>query len=108
MNENQTIQSESTPTLITPSKSTRARKAALLLAGLAIVGMGATTVACSRGADKPAETPAPPASVAPSEKAVRTNVTRGPDAAVPPVQGGGNAAVPCGFGPQGGQGCSNR
>ena len=66
MNENQTIQSKSTPTQTTQSKSTRARKAALLLAGLAIVGMGATTVACSRGADKPAETPAPPASVAPT------------------------------------------
>ena len=50
---------------------------------------------------------APPASVAPTEKAVRTNVTRGPDAAAPPAHGG-NAAVPCGFGPQGGQGCSNR
>lgn len=100
MNENQTTQSQTTR-----SKSTRARKAALLLAGLAIVGMGATTVACSRGGDKPAETPAPPASVAPTEKAVRTNVTRGPDAAVPPV--GGNAAVPCGFGPQGGAPCSN-
>lgn len=89
----------------TRSQSTRARKAALLLGALAVVGMGATTVACSPRADKPAETPTPPASVAPSEKAVRTNVTRGPDAAVPPV--GGNAAVPCGFGPQGGAPCSN-
>lgn len=103
MNENQTTQIQSGST-----RNTRARTAALLLGALAIVGMGATTVACSPRADKPAETPAPPASVAPSEKAVRTNVTRGPDAAVPPVQGGGNAAVPCGFGPQGGQGCSNR
>ena len=97
--------SESTQNQSGRTPSTRARKAALLLGALAIVGMGATTVACSTRADKPAETPAPPASVAPSEKAVRTNVTRGPDAAVPPV--GGNAAVPCGFGPQGGAPCSN-
>jgi hypothetical protein len=103
MNKNESTQNQSGRT-----QSTRTRKAALLLGALAIVGMGATTVACSPRADKPADTPAPPASVAPTEKAVRTNVTRAPDAAAPPVNAGGNAAVPCGFGPRGGQGCSNR
>ena len=82
------------------------RRAALLLSALAMVCMGSVTVACSPRTEKPAEpsvtTPGPEAT--PTEKGIRTNVTRAPMSVAPPV--GGNAAVPCGFGPAGGAPCS--
>jgi len=84
------------------------RKSALLLSLLAIVGMGSVTVACSPRHEKPAESSVPAPSTDPSEtppeKNVRTNVTRTPMSAVPP--GGGNPAIPCGFGPAGGGPCT--
>ncbi|MCW1958243.1 MAG: hypothetical protein KIH64_006810 [Mycobacterium sp.] len=61
------------------------QKIALLFAAAAIVGMGSVTVACSPRSEKPVEsTPAPSVSVEPTEKKVRTNVTR------PPIIGGGS------------------
>jgi len=83
------------------------RKSALLLSPLAIVGMGSVTVACSPRHEKPAETTVPAStdpSGTPPEKSIRTNVTRTPMSAVPP--GGGNPAIPCGFGPAGGGPCT--
>ena len=84
------------------------RRSALLLSALAIVGMGSVTVACSPRNEKPAEpsatTPSTDPSGTPTEKNVRTNVTRTPMSAVPP--GGGNPAIPCGFGPAGGGPCT--
>ncbi len=83
------------------------RKAALVLGALALIGMGGLTVACSPQPEKPAETSTTQPSASPTEKALRTNVTRAPAAAVPGTAGGGNAAVPCGFGPAGGAPCGN-
>ena len=90
---------------------TTIRRTSLWLSAVAILGMGSVTVACSPRTEKPAETP--PSSTAepspgtaepsPTEKGVRTNVTRAPDAVSP---GGGNPAVPCGFGPAGGAPCT--
>ena len=90
--------------------STR-RKIALGLSALAIVGMGSITAACSPRTEKPAEpsnsAPSGPSAV-PTDKNVRTNVTRAPMSVAPPVGGGGgNPAKPCGFGPQGGAPCGN-
>jgi hypothetical protein len=86
------------------------RRTSLWLSALAILGMGWGTVACSPRSEKPAETSVTPsqssASPSPSEKSVRTNVTRSPMSAVPP--GVGNGAVPCGFGPAGGGPCTRR
>ena len=83
------------------------RRIALVLAALALIAMGALTVSCGSRNDKPAETPAP-SSVSPTEKGLRTNVTRAPISAAPQGGGGsGNAAVPCGFGPSGGAMCGN-
>ena len=84
------------------------RRISLWLSALAVLGMGSVTSACSPRTEKPAETPpsqsgAPPS---PTEKSIRTNVTRSPMSAVPP--GGGNGAVPCGFGPAGGGPCTRR
>jgi hypothetical protein len=83
------------------------RRYALVLSALAIVGMGSVT-ACSPRHEKPAEpsvtTPSTGPSGTPTEKNVRTNVTRTPMSAVPP--GAGNPAVPCGFGPAGGGPCT--
>ena len=83
------------------------RRSALLLSALAIVSMGSVT-ACSPRNEKPAEpsatTPSTDPSGTPTEKNVRTNVTRTPMSAVPP--GGGNPAIPCGFGPAGGGPCT--
>jgi hypothetical protein len=88
---------------------TRSRRISIALSALAVVGMGTATVACSPRNEKPAETsvntPAP--SATPTEKGMRTNVTRSPMAAVPPGGAGGNGAVPCGFGPAGGGPCGN-
>ena len=85
------------------------RKSALLLSALAIVGMGSVTVACSPRNEKPAEpsvtAPSTDTSGTPTEKNVRTNVTRTPMSAVPPG-GGANPAIPCGFGPDGGGPCT--
>jgi hypothetical protein len=50
------------------------RNCSLLLASLAV---GASAVACSPRTEQPAETTTAPA-VSPSEKAVRTNVTKSP------------------------------
>ena len=86
----------------------RRRKIALLLGALAIAGMGAVTVSCSSPSeqqDKPTETSVTTPSMSPTEKNVRTNVTRTPGAAAPPAHG--NPAVPCGFGPAGGAPCGN-
>jgi hypothetical protein len=89
--------------------SRKLRKSALLLGALAIVGMGSVTVACSPRTEQPADTsvttPATDPSGTPTEKNVRTNVTRTPMSAVPPG-GGGNPAIPCGFGPAGGGPCT--
>lgn len=85
--------------------NTARRKAAVLIGTLALIGMGGVTAACSPAPEKPAETSVTKPAVSPTEKAVRTNVTRAPSVAVP--QGGGNAAVPCGFGPAGGAPCGN-
>jgi len=86
------------------------RRIALGLGALAIAGMAATTVACTPRHDGPGQSgPATGApNVTPTEKAMRTNVTRTPQVAAPP-QGVvlGNAAVPCGFGPRGGGPCAN-
>lgn len=82
------------------------RRTALLLSALAVISMGGVTVACSPRSEKPAETVKVP-ETAPTEKSVRTNVTRSPMVAVPPGSGSGNAAVPCGFGPAGGAPCGN-
>lgn len=86
------------------------RRMALGISALAILGMGSVTVACSPRTEKPAETSVTPspssAPLSPTEKGIRTNVTRSPMSAVPP--GGGNPAVPCGFGPAGGGPCTNR
>ena len=86
------------------------RKAAMLLGALAVIGMGGVTVACS-----PAPQDAPPAgvtttspTVSTTEKAMQTNVTRAPMSAAPAAGGGGNAAVPCGYGPGGGARCGVR
>lgn len=90
-------------------QGTTIRRTALWVSAFAVLGMGSVTVACSSRPEKPAETsPAPSQTNAPStsEKAVRTNVTRSPISAVSPG-GGGNPAVPCGFGPSGGSGCSS-
>lgn len=89
--------------------ATTVRRIAAGASVLAILGMGSLTAACSPRTEKPAETPQPGQSSAtpsPTEKNVRTNVTRSPISAVPP--GGGNPAVPCGFGPAGGGPCTNR
>lgn len=86
---------------------TAKRKIALGLSALAIIGMGSITVACSPRTEKPAETSVPSPSATPTEKGMRTNVTRAPASAVSPGGAGGNPAVPCGFGPQGGGPCSN-
>lgn len=83
------------------------RKATLVLSALAVIGMGGMTVACSPQPEKPAETSVTQPTASPTEKAVRTNVTRAPSAAVPGTAGGGNPAVPCGFGPAGGAPCGN-
>ena len=85
------------------------RRMSLLLSALAVIAMGTATVACSSRNEKPAETGVntPPPSASPTEKGLRTNVTRTPMAVVPPGVGGGNPAVPCGFGPAGGGPCGN-
>ena len=86
----------------------RRRKVALLLGALAIVGMGAVTVSCSSTSEeqeKPTESSV--TNPSPTEKNLRTNVTRAPGAVAPPGSGHGNAAVPCGFGPAGGAPCGN-
>lgn len=85
------------------------RKISLMLAAMAIAAMGGATVACSPRSEKPAETNAP-SPVEPTDKSVRTNVTRAPMSVSPNGGGGagvrgGNAAVPCGFGPSGGAPC---
>ena len=86
------------------------RRSALLLSALAIVSMGSVTVSCSPRHEKPADTsgttPSTSPSGTPTEKNIRTNVTRTPMSAVPPGGGGGNPAVPCGFGPAGGLPCT--
>jgi hypothetical protein len=76
----------------------------LWLSALAVLGMGSVTVACSRP-EKPAETPPSQSGTpsSPTEKGIRTNVTRSPMSVAPP---GGNGAVPCGFGPAGGGPCT--
>lgn len=84
------------------------RRASLLLSALAVIGMGTATVACSPRSEKPAETTSTTQpSASPTEKGMRTNVTRTPMAVTPPGAGGGNPAVPCGFGPSGGLQCGN-
>lgn len=91
-------------------KATTVKRVSLLIGAAAVIGMGGITAGCSPKGEKPAETntPSPTASVSPTEKGVRTNVTRSPMVATPGGGQGGNAAVPCGFGPQGGAPCSNR
>lgn len=82
------------------------RRMSLWLSALALIAMGSLTVSCSSRTDEPVETPSPSQSTvepSPTQKAVRTNVTRAPDAVSP---GGGNPAVPCGFGPAGGAPCT--
>ena len=85
------------------------RRISLLLSALAVIGMGTATVACSPRTEKPAGTSvtnsAP--SAIPTEKGLSTNVTRAPMSVAPQGAGGGNPAVPCGFGPAGGGPCGN-
>ena len=86
------------------------KRIALAVAAVAIAAMGGMTVACSPRSDKPAETNSPSSEVSPTNKNVRTNVTRAPMPVSPGVGGGGgggggNAAGPCGFGPSGGAPC---
>lgn len=71
--------------------------------------MGTITVACTPRTEQPAqpsETSATDLNVAPTEKGLRTNVTRSPMSAAPPVHAGGSA--PCGFGSAGGGPCHHR
>lgn len=87
----------------------------MLLSALAIIGMGTMSVACSPRTEKPSDAPnsntgnpstgSPSANPEPTEKGMRTNVTRSPMSVAP--NGGGNPAVPCGFGPAGGGPCGN-
>lgn len=91
-------------------RRTTLRKVSVILGVAAVIGMGGVTVACSPRSEQPAETTGTN-SPAPTEKGLRTNVTRSPIVATPGGGvggGGGNAAVPCGFGPSGGAPCSNR
>lgn len=89
----------------------KTRIVTLCISGLALITMASTTSGCSSRNEKPAETsvaPSPRSSSAtptPTEKIVQTNVTR-PPMSVSPGHGG-NPAVPCGFGPQGGLPCSH-
>jgi hypothetical protein len=83
------------------------RKATPVLGALALIGMGGVTVACSAQPGKPAETSVTQPTASTEEKSVRTNATRPPGAAVPGSAGGGNPAVPCQFGPDGGAPCGN-
>ncbi len=87
----------------------RIRTLTLCMSGVAVIAVGSVTVACSPRAERPAETSVPPrsssATPSPTEKNVQTNVTRAPMSVSP---GGGNVAVPCGFGPAGGGPCTNR
>ena len=87
--------------------TTTPKKISLAIAALAIAAMGGMTVACSPRGDKPAETNTPSSQMSPTEKNVRTNVTRPPMSVAPNGSGagGGNASVPCGFGPAGGAPC---
>ena len=87
-----------------------ARRIALLMSGLSIITLGGATVACSPRTENPAppETSVNTPPVSPTEKDMRTNVTRSPMVAVPGGGAGGNPAVPCGFGPAGGGPCTNR
>lgn len=78
------------------------RRASLLIGTLAIITMGTVTVACTPRTEKPADPGA--SEIAPTEKNVRTNVTRTGMSAAPPVVGGSR---PCGYGPSGGAGCQH-
>lgn len=87
------------------------KKASLVMGVLAILGMGTVTVACSPRTEKPADSSVSNPEPIPTDKVNRTNVTRGPMSASPPVVGGPgyrNGGVPCGYGPQGGAGCGGR
>lgn len=83
------------------------RKTSALLGASALIAMGGLATACGTRTEQPApsESPSSSAPVSPTEKNVRTNVTRPPMSVAP--NGGGNGAVPCGFGPAGGGPCSN-
>lgn len=83
------------------------RKASALLGASALIAMGGLMTACSPRNEQPVPTESPSSapSANPTEKNVRTNVTRPPMSVAP--NGGGNGAVPCGFGPAGGGPCSN-
>ena len=62
-------------------RRTALRKGSLLLGSLAVAAMGTVTVACSPRTEQPAETSV--VTPSPTEKAVRTNVTKSPDAVKP-------------------------
>lgn len=79
------------------------RRASLLISALAIVTMGTVTVACTPRTEQPADPSV--SEIAPSEKNVRTNVTRTGMSVAPPGVGGSR---PCGFGPGGGGPCHHR
>ena len=95
------------------------RKVSLLLSLLSVVAMGTLTISCSPRTEEPAETTVPTPSVtssetssvtgsqtvSPTDKNVRTEVTRSPIGAVPPGGSAQNSAVPCGYGPAGGFPC---
>lgn len=107
MNDN-LISERITPTCTEAPPRRRGRRISTLLAALAIVGTGTSTVACSPRNEKPAETGVTAPPVSPTEKGMRTNVTRPPMSVAPQGGGGGgNPAVPCGFGPAGGGPCTN-
>ena len=78
------------------------RKVSLLASALAIITMGTVTVACTPRTEQPADPNATQSEMAPTQKNVRTNVTRtGMSAAPPPM----SDSRPCGFGPGGGASC---
>ena len=85
---------------------TTLRRTSLGVSALAIIGMGTLTVACTPRTQQPTqpdETSLTGPTALPTEKDLRTNVTRTGMSAAPPIHPGGN--VPCGFGPAGGAGC---
>ena len=76
-------------------RQTAKRKVALGLSALAIIGMGSITVACSPRTEKPAETSVPSPSGTPTEKGLRTNVTRAPISAAPNSSAAASTASRC-------------
>lgn len=76
-------------------RSTAVRKGSLLLGSLAVAAMGTVTVACSPRTEEPAEPSGASVSVpSPTEKQVRTNVTKSPILDAPPQKPSTNCHDP--------------